>query len=149
LYIAYNKDAADVYSVNKALNSGFYRLYSTAQDVVEKKKIAIDNAVAERAVAEAELALKNSMERINSGLTYEEELSDASKRQAMQLILDNSEHFDSEVVDDALKELNSQMHEPLIPQYEVNELLEDSNDSSVEANYSDDLASMTTEDKIG
>ena len=45
LFIAYNKDDADIYNVKKALNSGFYRLYSSAQDVVEKKKIAIDNGI--------------------------------------------------------------------------------------------------------
>jgi predicted DNA-binding transcriptional regulator YafY len=91
LFIAYNKDDADIYNVKKALNSGFYRLYSSAQDVVEKKRIAIDNAVKEKAIAEAELALKKSMDRLrqNTELTYEQELSDSAKRQAMQLILDN------------------------------------------------------------
>lgn len=125
LYIAYNKDDADIYNIRKALNSGFYRLYSTAQDVVEKKRIAIDNAVKEKAIAEAELALKKSMDRLRESteLTYEQELSDSAKRQAIQLVLDNSEQFDPEVVDGALNDLNSQMYDPLIPQDEVEELL--------------------------
>ena len=126
LYIAYNKDDADIYNVKKALNSGFYRLYSTAQDIVEKKRVAIDNAVKEKAIAEAELALKKSMDRLreNTELTYEQELSDAAKRQAMQLILDNGDQFEPDVVDEALNDLNSQMYDPLIPQYEMDELLE-------------------------
>lgn len=125
LYIAYNKDDADIYNIKKALNSGFYRLYSTAQDVIEKKKAAIDNKVAEQAVRDAETALRKSMERLrkNSELTYEQELSDSAKRQAMQLILDNGEQFEPEVVDEALNDLNSQMHDPLIPQYEIDEML--------------------------
>ncbi len=125
LYIAYNKDDADVYNVKKALNSGFYRLYSTSQDVIEKKKEAIDNAVKEQAIAEAEFALQKSMERLkgDSDLTYEQELSDSAKRQAMQLILDNSDQFDPDVVDGALNDLNSQMYDPLIPQYEIDEML--------------------------
>lgn len=125
LYIAYNKDDADIYNIKKALNSGFYRLYSTAQDVIEKKKVAIDNKVAEQAVHDAEAALRKSMERLrkNSELTYEQELSDSAKRQAMQLILDNGEQFEPEVVDEALNDLNSQMHDPLIPQYEIDEML--------------------------
>lgn len=123
LYIAYNKDDADIYNIRKALNSGFYRLYSTAKDVVEKKREAIDNAVKEKALAEAELALKKSMEKLKerTGLTYEQELSDASKRQAMQLILDNGDQFDPEVVDGALNDLNSQMYDPLIPKEEMEE----------------------------
>lgn len=145
LYIAYNKDGADVYSVKKALNSGFYRLYSTAEDIVEKKRAAIDNAVQEKAIAEAELALRKSMERLRtaSDLTYDEELSDAAKRQAMQLIIDNGEQFEPEVVDGALHDLNSQMHEPLIPQYEVDELLEkDSKDENLSS-----LDKFNTDDK--
>ena len=123
LYIAYNKDDADIYNIRKALNSGFYRLYSTSKNVVEKKREAIDNAVKEKALAEAELALKKSMEALKerTGLTYEQELSDASKRQAMQLILDNGDQFDPEVVDGALNDLNSQMYDPLIPKEELSE----------------------------
>lgn len=129
LYIAYNKDDADIYNIRKALNSGFYRLYSTSKDVVEKRREAIDNAVKEKAFAEAELALKKSMDRLreNTALTYEQELSDASKRQAMQLILDNGDQFDPEVVDGALNDLNSQMYDPLIPKEEVEELSRESN----------------------
>ena len=134
LYIAYNKDDADIYNIKKALNSGFYRLYSTAKDVIEKKKEAIDNAVKEKAFAEAELALRKSMEKLkeSTGLTYEQELSDASKRQAMQLILDNGDQFDPEVVDGALNDLNSQMYDPLIPKEEVEEHSDTENGSEKE-----------------
>jgi len=125
LYIAYNKDDADIYNVKKALNSGFYRLYSTSQSVIEKRREAIENSVKEQAIIDAELAIKKSLERVkqNTELTYEQELSDAAKRQAMQLILDSGEQFEPNVVDEALNELNSQMFDPLIPQYEVDELI--------------------------
>ena len=39
----------------------------------------------------------------------------------MQLILDNGDQFDSEVVDGALNDLNSQMYDPLIPKEELSE----------------------------
>ena len=103
-------------------------------DVIEKKKEAIDNAVKEKAFAEAELALRKSMEKLkeSTGLTYEQELSDASKRQAMQLILDNGDQFDPEVVDGALNDLNSQMYDPLIPKEEVEEHSDTENGSEKE-----------------
>lgn len=125
LYIAYNKDDADVFNIKKAIDNGFYRLYSTAQDVLEKKQIAIDNAVKEQAVAEAELALKKAVERLrkSNDITYEEELSDSAKAQAMQLILDNSDQFDPTVVDVALTDLNSQMKVPIIDVEEAEEML--------------------------
>lgn len=116
LYIAYNKDDADVFNIKKAIDNGFYRLYSTAQDVMEKKQIAIDNAVREQAVVEAELALKKAVERLRktNDITYEEELNDSAKSQAMQLILDNADQFDPTIVDMALTDLNSQMKVPII-----------------------------------
>lgn len=125
LYIAYNKDDADVFNIKKAIDNGFYRLYSTAQDVLEKKQIAIDNAVKEQAVVEAELALKKAVERLRktNDITYEEELSDSAKSQAMQLILDNSDQFDPTVVDIALTDLNSQMKVPIIDVDEAEAML--------------------------
>ena len=125
LYIAYNKDDADVFNIKKAIDNGFYRLYSTAQDVLEKKQIAIDNAVREQAVVEAELALKKAVERLRKAndITYEEELSDNAKSQAMQLILDNSDQFDPNVVDLALTDLNSQMKVPVIDVEEAEEMM--------------------------
>lgn len=125
LYIAYNKDDADVFNIKKAIDNGFYRLYSTAQDVLEKKQIAIDNAVREQAVVEAELALKKAVERLRktNDITYEEELSDSAKSQAMQLILDNSDQFDPTVVDMALTDLNSQMKIPIIDVEEAEAML--------------------------
>ena len=128
LYIAYNKDDADVYNIHKAIDNGFYRLYSTAQDVLEKKQIAIDNRVKEQAVAEAEAALKKAVDRLKGAndLTYEQELNDSAKSQAMQLILDNSDQFDPAVVDIALTDLNSQMNVPIIDPEEAAEMLKES-----------------------
>lgn len=129
LYIAYNKDDADVYNIKKAIDNGFYRLYSTAQDVLEKKKIAIDNQVAEQAVNEAEAALKKAIDRLkgDNDLTYEQELNDSAKSQAMQLILDNADQFDPAVVDVALTDLNSQMNVPLIDPEDAEEMLRNAN----------------------
>lgn len=126
LYVAYNRDESDVYNIRKAVDNGFYRLYSTAQDVLEKKQIAIDNAVKEKAIEEAETALKNAMNRLKdkNGLTYEEQQEDSAKAQAMQLIIENSDQFDQDVVDDALIDLNSQMHVPVMDEDEVNVLSE-------------------------
>ena len=124
LYVAYNRDESDIYNIRKAVDNGFYRLYSTAQDVLEKKQIAIDNAVKEKAIEEAETALKNAMNRLKdkNGLTYEEQQEDSAKAQAMQLIIENSDKFDQDVVDDALIDLNSQMHVPIMDEDEVDVL---------------------------
>ncbi len=124
LYIAYNRDDSDVYNIRKALDNGFYRLYSTAQDVLEKKQIAIDNEVKEKAIEEAEKALQNAMNKLKNknGLTDEEQHEDSAKAQAMQLIIENSDQFEQEVVDDALISLNSEMHVPILDEDEIETL---------------------------
>lgn len=124
LYVAYNRDESDVYNIRKALDSGYYRLYSTAQDVLEKKQIAIDNEVKEKAIEEAEKALQNAMNRLKNknGLTDEEQHEDSAKAQAMQLIIENSDQFEQEVVDDALISLNSEMHVPVLDEDEIEAL---------------------------
>ena len=128
LYIAYNKDDADVFNIKKAIDNGFYRLYSTAQDVLEKKQIALDNKIKEQAVTEAESALKKAVDKLRGAndLTYEEEMNDNAKAQAMQLILDNSDQFDPAVVDIALTDLNSQMKVPVIDPEEAEQMMNSS-----------------------
>ena len=134
LYVAYNRDDSDIYNLRKALDNGFYRLYSTAQDVLEKKQIALDNEVKERAIAEAEKALQDAMNRLKdkNGLTYEQQQNDSAKAQAMQLIIENSDQFEQGVVDDALISLNSQMNIPILDDTEVEALTENRTSTSVE-----------------
>ena len=60
--------------------------------------------------------------RKTNDITYEEELSDSAKSQAMQLILDNSDQFEQEVVDEALIKLNSEMHIPILDESEIETL---------------------------
>ena len=124
LYVAYNKDEADAFDLQKALDAGFCRLYSTSQDILEKKQMALDKAVAERAQAEAEMALQNAIiksKEQNEGLTYEQKLNDATKTQAIQMIIENQDQFEEDVVDIALADLNSQMYNPIISPEELEE----------------------------
>lgn len=126
LYIAYNKDDSDIYDVRRAINSGLYRLYSTAPSVIEKKKAAIDAKIKEDAIIQAELALKTAIDGMNStfdqnllALTEEEQYEDDTKKEAMQIILENQDQFDPLVVDKALEDLNASMHKPLVSQEEL------------------------------
>ena len=61
LYIAYNKDEADTYNLKKALENGYYRLYSTAPDVKAKKDARLAEEIRENAIKEAELALQTAI----------------------------------------------------------------------------------------
>ena len=132
LYIAYNKDEADTYNIKKAIENGYYRLYSTAEDVHEKKKAALDREIEEKAIAAAEEALQNAIRNLNQKrdnnqnlpgandeLTDEQKKEDTIKAEAMQIIIDNQDQFDVRAVDQALTDLNSQMNKPLVDTKEV------------------------------
>lgn len=128
LYIAYNKDEADTYNLRKAIENGYYRLYSSAEDVQEKKRKALDKEIQEKAIQEAEEALQNAMKGLSSkyrpaienDITEEEKKSDAIKAEAMQIIIDNQDQFDVRAVDKALTDLNSQMKKPIVKPEEIN-----------------------------
>ena len=50
LYVAYNRDEAEVYGLDKALKAGYDELYSTAPDVVDKQIKALDEQIEEEAL---------------------------------------------------------------------------------------------------
>ena len=56
LYVAYNRDQSEIYTLRNALNSEYDRLYSTARDVFEEKKNRINRQIEEDA---AKLASKS------------------------------------------------------------------------------------------
>ena len=45
LYVAYNRDQSEIYTLRNALNSEYDKLYSTARDVIEDKKNRINKQI--------------------------------------------------------------------------------------------------------
>lgn len=59
LYVAYNRDQSEIYTLRNALNSEYDKLYSTANDVLEEKKKRIEKEVEAEA---AKLASKSILD---------------------------------------------------------------------------------------
>ena len=53
LYMAYNRDEAEVYGLDKALKAGYDELYTTAPDVIDKQMKALDKEIEEAAFEKA------------------------------------------------------------------------------------------------
>lgn len=53
LYSAYNRDEAELYDLNKAINSGYDSLYTTAPDVIEKRMKELDKQIEIDAIKKA------------------------------------------------------------------------------------------------
>ena len=51
LYVAYNRDEAEVFSVDRAIRAGYDELYTTAPDVLDKKMQVLDEEIEKQALA--------------------------------------------------------------------------------------------------
>ena len=58
LYISYNRDDEKLLDVKTALESGFYRMYSTTTDIQQKKRDALQKIVKEEAMNRVEEAIR-------------------------------------------------------------------------------------------
>lgn len=63
LYTAYNRDDKTLINVREALESGFYRLYSTAVDAFEKKNQMLNEAIETEARLKAIESLEKAIEK--------------------------------------------------------------------------------------
>ncbi len=50
LYVAYNRDEAEIFSVDRAIRAGFDELYTTAPDVLDKKMRVLDEEIERKAL---------------------------------------------------------------------------------------------------
>lgn len=63
LYTAYNRDDKGLLSVKEALESGFYRLYSTSEDAFFKKRKMLADEIQNEAKIKALVALRDSIRK--------------------------------------------------------------------------------------
>lgn len=104
LYIAYNRDEAEIYELDKALNAGYDELYSTAPDVLLKRMVEIDkkiekeaNELANKAVLEA-TAEREEERKVRQ---KENEMDDLINEMAKFIIEENQNLIGKEVADKA------------------------------------------------
>lgn len=81
LYMAYNRDDADVYQLDQALNARYDELYVTAQDVLEKRMKVLDKKIEEEAIKKANEKLLEAAEET------EKEKEVRKKEQDMQVLI--------------------------------------------------------------
>ena len=88
LYISYNRDDEKLLDIRTALESGFYRLYSTSKDVFEKKEEMMQKQIEEAAFERVKDALVQNM-RMQEGLSEDElieEFEERADREALNII---------------------------------------------------------------
>lgn len=102
LYVAYNRDDAEVYGLDKALKAGYDELYSTAPDVLDKKMRALDAKITQEAFVKANNAVVEAKSKKQKALERKENRMDDLIEQMAQLIIDeNRAAIGNRVADDA------------------------------------------------
>ena len=107
LYMAYNRDEAETFGLDKAIKAGFDEIYSTAPDVLKKKMKEIDKMIEEKAinlanekVDEAKTELEKKMEE------KEENIDDLIAEMAKSIIEENERYIGTELKEKAIEKID-------------------------------------------
>lgn len=100
LYMAYNRDEAETFGLDKALKAGFNELYSTAPDVYEKKMKELDKLIEQRAMDKAVQKVNEARTQIQQQVAEKEENIDSIIDEMAKLILEENEPYIGEDVKD-------------------------------------------------
>ena len=108
LYVAYNRDASEVYGVDKAIKAGYDALYTTAPDVIDKKMEELDKIIKEKAL---ELA-NSTIEEVTLKSRRKKDLEDRERNirnivreMAKSMIEDNEEYIGKEIKEESIREI--------------------------------------------
>lgn len=112
LYMAYNRDEAEVYGIDRAIRAGYTELYSTAPDIVDKKMRELDKKIEEdglKLAVETVEKVKTAKERRLE--KKEKDFNQLVVEMARELIKENRRTLGKETTEDALSELEKAKEE--------------------------------------
>ena len=112
LYVAYNRDESEVYGIDKALKAGYNELYSTAQDVIDKKIVALDKKIEQDALKLAvEKVEEVKSEKAKRLEKKEKNFEVLVKQMAKQLLKENRSVIGQEIVKEAIDKIDETKEE--------------------------------------
>lgn len=106
LYMAYNRDEAEVMNFNRALDAQYDRLYSTGKDTLQKKQELIDEQIAVEAVNLATESLKAADEERKKEAKELEKRKQKVKEEALGLIEEYKDQMDNDLYQKTKKQIN-------------------------------------------
>lgn len=108
LYVAYNRDDSEILGIDKAMMAGYEELYSTSEDVYEKKVKALDEIIHDRAIDLANEAIekvKSKPQQIAE--EKEDNLDELIRKMAALVIQENQSYVGIDVAEEAIKEIEN------------------------------------------
>ncbi|MCI8655437.1 MAG: hypothetical protein HFJ48_06200 [Clostridia bacterium] len=109
LYMAYNRDEAEVFGFDKAIRAGYDEIYSTAPEVLDKKMKELDKVIEQKAIEKAREKLNESMSEKQREVTEKEEnLEDLIDELAKMLIDENEGYIEKDVIENAKNKIDEE-----------------------------------------
>lgn len=108
LYVAYNRDEAEVYGLEKALKAGYDELYSTAPDVVDKQMKVLNEQIEQEALELATTKVNEARSEKQKAL----EEKKANKRDliaelAQLIIEENTQIIGKDIAEEAISKIDT------------------------------------------
>lgn len=101
LYVAYNRDESEIYTLRNALNSQYDRLYSTARDVLEEKKKRIEKHIEEEATKMATDGIIAADKKIREERMQAKRI----KERALELVEENKDEMSTALYEESKKQI--------------------------------------------
>ena len=112
LYVAYNRDDAEVYGIDKAIQAGYNELYSTAPDVLDKKMETLDSKIEQEAFEMANRKVAEAKSEKQKTFEEKEENQDELISQLAALIIEQNKGIIGEdVADSAIEKIQEETTE--------------------------------------
>lgn len=111
LYMAYNREDADIYQLNQALNARYDELYVTAPDVLDKRMKVLDQRIEEEAIRKANeklLEAAQESEKEREVRRKERDLQDLIGRMAKMIIDENEQLVGEETAQRAKEKIDEE-----------------------------------------
>ncbi len=106
LYMAYNREDADIYGLDKALRAEYDSLYSTAPDVFEKKLKVLDEEIHDRAIDLANQKIEEVKSKAQQKAEEKEDSMDDLIRKMAKIVLnENKAYVGGNIAKEAIKEI--------------------------------------------
>ena len=93
LYMAYNRDEAETFGLDKAMKAGYNELYSTAPDVYEKKMKELDKIIEQKAMDKAREKVNEARSEIQKQVEEKENNFDQIVDEVARMILEENEPY--------------------------------------------------------
>ncbi len=108
LYIAYNRDDAEIYGIKEAINAGYTELYSKAPDVLEKRIKALDKEIEDKALKMATEKIGEARSEKQKKIAEKENhIESLIKQLAEDLIKENEKYVGEDVAKSAIAKIEN------------------------------------------